>query len=707
MAAGEAQVPAGLDFSIGVRRFSDYVLLIAKKDPGQGIVWTAFALLIIGLAITFYLPRRRIWARLAPSASCGSSPDPIATSTWSASSGACSTSSSPGARRLRRGLSAGPRPVDGDRSRRSRAAVLPGARWLAAGPDVAPVDRREPRPGLGPPAAGRASRRSMRSSRATWRSCPRGGPGAIGAADADGAVSGLDPHMPRGRIGGIVLVGEAGLVRRRSAVGARIGGLVSAAARPACRSSTPGRPMRSRSNGARSGSSSTIEPSSSARRRCSRRGSSRSPSAAADRRAWRRRSRASSAARSRSRAGAGRRSPSTSRRTCPGPRRHHRLPPPPALGRNPDRPADPGRPGRSSGALALLGERPASELERVATARIAGPRRAGAGPRRGARAGRGDRPARAAAGRRAAMGGASSPARRRPAGGRRRADPVGRSGGSPGRDAAEPRTASARGGARRREAAPRDPAPRGRAPRGALARAGPPPLAPRRRPERRAPDRRRDRRSRRRRLGDRRPDRALLGRIVAVSRPFDSNVGRSAAEADARATLEAAEALTDPPTVARADRLPAYRLLGNLHNLPDGARQARALLASAPARPAGRPPRAAGHAPRGARPAGPGRGRRLASASTATRSPTASAGSRRRRAGGWPTPSCGFPSRSRSDLCKMTNNLERAATFTEADPRRILTMTPEARVVRVAQVKHDPNRSLAVADRREHRQEHP
>jgi len=67
VAAGEADVPAGLDFSVGVRRFSDYVLLIAKKDPGQGIVWTAFLLLIVGLAITFYLPRRRIWARIAPS----------------------------------------------------------------------------------------------------------------------------------------------------------------------------------------------------------------------------------------------------------------------------------------------------------------------------------------------------------------------------------------------------------------------------------------------------------------------------------------------------------------------------------------------------------------------------------------------------------------------------------------------------------------
>jgi cytochrome c biogenesis protein ResB len=64
--AGEAKVPPGMDFSVGLARFSDYTLLIAKKDPGQGIVWTAFLALIIGLAITFYLPRRRIWARLAP-----------------------------------------------------------------------------------------------------------------------------------------------------------------------------------------------------------------------------------------------------------------------------------------------------------------------------------------------------------------------------------------------------------------------------------------------------------------------------------------------------------------------------------------------------------------------------------------------------------------------------------------------------------------
>ena len=66
LAAGEAQVPPGLDFSVGLKRFTEYTLLIAKNDPGQGIVWSAFVLLIIGLSITFYLPRRRIWARLDP-----------------------------------------------------------------------------------------------------------------------------------------------------------------------------------------------------------------------------------------------------------------------------------------------------------------------------------------------------------------------------------------------------------------------------------------------------------------------------------------------------------------------------------------------------------------------------------------------------------------------------------------------------------------
>ena len=45
--------------------FGEYTLIIAKRDPGQGIVWTAFLCLIAGIMITFYRPRRRVWARLA------------------------------------------------------------------------------------------------------------------------------------------------------------------------------------------------------------------------------------------------------------------------------------------------------------------------------------------------------------------------------------------------------------------------------------------------------------------------------------------------------------------------------------------------------------------------------------------------------------------------------------------------------------------
>ncbi len=62
---GEAAVPGGTDVSIELTDFSEYTLLIAKHDPGQGLVWLAFLSLITGITITFYLPRRRIWARLA------------------------------------------------------------------------------------------------------------------------------------------------------------------------------------------------------------------------------------------------------------------------------------------------------------------------------------------------------------------------------------------------------------------------------------------------------------------------------------------------------------------------------------------------------------------------------------------------------------------------------------------------------------------
>lgn len=61
---GETVTMQGLDLTVSLRGFSDYTLLIAKRDPGAPIVWAAFGALIAGLAVTFYLPRRRVWARL-------------------------------------------------------------------------------------------------------------------------------------------------------------------------------------------------------------------------------------------------------------------------------------------------------------------------------------------------------------------------------------------------------------------------------------------------------------------------------------------------------------------------------------------------------------------------------------------------------------------------------------------------------------------
>ena len=61
---GEEQNMEGLDMTVELRGFSEFTLLIAKRDPGAPIVWFAFLALIVGLAITFYLPRRRGWARL-------------------------------------------------------------------------------------------------------------------------------------------------------------------------------------------------------------------------------------------------------------------------------------------------------------------------------------------------------------------------------------------------------------------------------------------------------------------------------------------------------------------------------------------------------------------------------------------------------------------------------------------------------------------
>lgn len=37
--------------------------LVAKRDPGQGLIWLAGVLLVAGVTVSLLRPRRRIWAR--------------------------------------------------------------------------------------------------------------------------------------------------------------------------------------------------------------------------------------------------------------------------------------------------------------------------------------------------------------------------------------------------------------------------------------------------------------------------------------------------------------------------------------------------------------------------------------------------------------------------------------------------------------------
>lgn len=53
------------DPGIGVefRKPSSYIGIIAKRDPGQGLVWLGAVLLVAGTSVSLLRPRRRVWAR--------------------------------------------------------------------------------------------------------------------------------------------------------------------------------------------------------------------------------------------------------------------------------------------------------------------------------------------------------------------------------------------------------------------------------------------------------------------------------------------------------------------------------------------------------------------------------------------------------------------------------------------------------------------
>jgi cytochrome c biogenesis protein len=60
----DPQVTAGQ--SITWAGVGSWTGMVIKRDPGQPIIWIAFGLLIVGLVVTFYFPRRRAWARIGP-----------------------------------------------------------------------------------------------------------------------------------------------------------------------------------------------------------------------------------------------------------------------------------------------------------------------------------------------------------------------------------------------------------------------------------------------------------------------------------------------------------------------------------------------------------------------------------------------------------------------------------------------------------------
>jgi cytochrome c biogenesis protein len=55
---------SGDGLRVTLARIGAYSGVIVKRDPGALIIWLSFLLLIVGLSITFYLPRRRVWARI-------------------------------------------------------------------------------------------------------------------------------------------------------------------------------------------------------------------------------------------------------------------------------------------------------------------------------------------------------------------------------------------------------------------------------------------------------------------------------------------------------------------------------------------------------------------------------------------------------------------------------------------------------------------
>jgi cytochrome c biogenesis protein len=68
---GRFQLDPGQSFTVGNHEYTfagrrEYTGVLIKRDPGSWFIWTATALLMVGLFVTFYVPRRRLWVKITP-----------------------------------------------------------------------------------------------------------------------------------------------------------------------------------------------------------------------------------------------------------------------------------------------------------------------------------------------------------------------------------------------------------------------------------------------------------------------------------------------------------------------------------------------------------------------------------------------------------------------------------------------------------------
>lgn len=64
LAPGESHVAGDFEYTFTGRR--EFTGVLVRRDPGSWIIWVATALLVGGLMVTFYAPRRRLWLRIRP-----------------------------------------------------------------------------------------------------------------------------------------------------------------------------------------------------------------------------------------------------------------------------------------------------------------------------------------------------------------------------------------------------------------------------------------------------------------------------------------------------------------------------------------------------------------------------------------------------------------------------------------------------------------